>query len=165
MSITLLTGCSSAVTAARDVPTNCEIEGVVSAFNDQVSGSKYVPTEWDPMEGTDLKAVYDAGGIGCSYGIQVAEVGGTVLWAPASESLWAERSKIWQEDGLTAIDLDGVDEQAAFILQEGTSADEMHVWKINLLVDGIWIQVGATFLQTVDEATGIIAAAIEATED
>ena len=143
---------------------NCEIESVIAAFEAQVSGSRYVPTDWEPAAGTDLAAVYDAGGIACSYGIQVAEVGGTVMWAPASDSLWVERSKIWQADGLTAIDLEGVDEQAAFILQDGTSADEMHLWKINLLIDGIWIQIGATFLQTVEEASGIIAAAVEATK-
>ena len=163
-SLLIVTGCVSGDELTRTVPRDCEIAKVVEAFDQQVAGSKFVPTDWEPMEGTDLKAVYDAGGIACSYGIQVAEVGGTVLWAPASDSLWAERSEIWQGDGMTAIDLAGVDEQAAFILQEGTSADEMHVWKINLLVDGIWIQVGATFLQTVDEAAGIIEAAVEATE-
>lgn len=160
----LLTSCSSESETKRAVPTNCEIDDVIKAFDQQVAGSRYVPTDWQPAAGTDLAAVYDAGGIACSYGIQVAEVGGTVLWAPASDSLWAERSKIWQADGLTAIDLEGVEEQAAFILQDGTSADEMHVWKINLLIDGIWIQIGATFLQTVEEASGIIASAVEATK-
>lgn len=161
----LLVSCSnSSPSAEGSVPVTCEIPGVIAAFDEQVPGSKYVPTDWQPSAGTDLAAVYDAGGIACSYGIQVAEVGGTVMWAPASDSLWAERSKIWQADGLTAIDLVGVDEQAAFILQDGTSADEMHLWKINFLIDGIWIQIGATFLQTVEEASEIIASAVEATK-
>jgi len=48
------------------------------------------------------------------------------------------------------------------ILKEGsTGADEMHVWAINLLINDVWIQVGASFLQTVDEAMPIIEAAIE----
>lgn len=136
----------------------------MAAFDAQVAGSSYVPTEWQPGEGTDLATAIDAGGIACSYGIQVAEVGGTILWAPADNELWASRSIEWQEYGQTPIDLDGVDEEAAFILQEGTAADEMHVWTINLLIDGIWIQIGATFLQTVDEASEIIAAAVAATE-
>lgn len=164
LAITLLAGCSATGTSVvRSVPGDCEIESVIAAFDEQVAGSDYVPTDWQPSEGTDLKAAIDAGGIACSYGIQVAEVGGTILWAPASDELWESRSDQWKEYGQTPIDLEGFDEDAAFILQDGTSADEMHVWTINLLVDGIWIQVGATFLQTVEEASGIIEAAIEAT--
>lgn len=164
LAITLLAGCSATGTSVvQSVPGDCEIESVISAFDEQVTGSDYVPTDWQPGEGTDLKAAIDAGGIACSYGIQVAEVGGTILWAPASDELWESRSDQWKEYGQTPIDLEGFDEDAAFILQDGTSADEMHVWTINLLVDGIWIQVGATFLQTVEEASGIIEAAIEAT--
>ncbi len=49
------------------------------------------------------------------------------------------------------------------LLQDGTSADEMHVWRINLLINGVWIQVGASFLQNLDEALPIIEAAITAT--
>lgn len=170
-SLLLLTGCSSAGNSsaeeeatARVVPQSCEIADVVAAFDQQVEGSAYVPTEWQPSEGTDLATALDAGGIACSYGIQVAEVGGTILWAKIDDETWTSRTLEWQEYGQTAIDLAGVDEDAAFILQEGTSADEMHVWTINLLIDGIWIQIGATFLQTVDEASEIISAAISATE-
>jgi len=164
LAITLLAGCSATGTSVvQSVPEDCEIEPVIAAFDEQVAGSDYVPTDWQPGEGTDLKAAIDAGGIACSYGIQVAEVGGTILWAPASDELWESRSDQWKEYGQTPIDLEGFDEDAAFILQDGTSADEMHVWTINLLVDGIWIQVGATFLQTVEEASGIFEAAIEAT--
>ena len=64
--------------------------------------------------------------------------------------------------GETPIDLPGIEEVAAFILQDGTSADEMHVWRINLLIHGVWIQVGASFLQTLDEALPIIEASIAA---
>lgn len=167
----LISGCSSdetasteAPTVTRTVPASCEIDGVISAFDDQVEGSAYVPTEWEPAEGTDLDAALSSGGIACTYGIQIAEVGGTILWAPANDELWAERSADWIEYGQTEINLEGFEEDAAYILQEGTSADEMHVWTINLLIDGIWIQVGATFLQTIEEANPIIEAAIAATE-
>jgi hypothetical protein len=47
-------------------------------------------------------------------------------------------------------------------LQDGTSADEMHVWRINVLIRGVWIQVGASFLQNLDEALPIIKASIAA---
>ena len=165
----LLSGCSSNDTptskesaVSLTVPDSCEIAEVVAAFDEQVEGSAYVPTDWQPAEGTDLEAALSAGGLACSYGIQVAEVGGTILWAPASDELWATRSADWIKFGQSAMDLEGFEEDAAFIKQDGTSADEMHVWTINLLIDGMWIQVSATFLQTVEEANPIIQAAIEA---
>jgi hypothetical protein len=40
----------------------------------------------------------------------------------------------------------------------------MHVWRVNLLINEVWIQVGASFLQNLDEAIPIIKAAITATE-
>lgn len=165
IALLLLSGCSGEeVTTPRQVPASCEINGVIAAFDEQVPGSAYLPTEWEPFEGTDLAATLDNGGIACTYSIQVAEVGGTILWAPADDALWGERSIGWKEAGQSSIDLPGIEEEAAFILQDRTSADEMHVWAINILIDGIWIQVGATFLQTVDEALPIIESAIEATE-
>jgi hypothetical protein len=48
------------------------------------------------------------------------------------------------------------------ILQEGSaSGGEMHVWAINLLINDVWIQVGASFLQNVDEALPLVQAAID----
>ena len=35
------------------------------------------------------------------------------------------------------------------------------MWAINLLIDGFWIQVNATFLQTIEEAIPLVQAAID----
>jgi hypothetical protein len=40
----------------------------------------------------------------------------------------------------------------------------MHVWKVNLLINDVWILVGASFFQDVEEALPIIKAAIIATQ-
>jgi hypothetical protein len=106
----------------------------------------------------------DNNGIACTYGIQVAEVGGTVLWTANAESIWEQRKASWIEFGETPIDLPGIDETAAYVLIEGTESGEMHVWKINLLINDVWIQVGASFFQDVEEALPIIKAAIVATQ-
>ncbi len=165
----LVSGCSSNSTETSapkmmqlTPPTSCEQKLVVQAFADQVEGSRYVPTEWQPSPGTDLFDVYEVGGIACTYGIQVAEVGGTVMWASNIDNLWDTKKAQWLEQGQVEIDLPVLNETDAVILKEGsTSADEMHVWAINLLINDVWIQVGASFLQTVDEALPIIEAAIE----
>lgn len=158
-----LAACSSGEAVAATTPTSCEQPAVVAAFSAQVEGAKFVPTDWQPSEGTDLEAAINAGGIACTYGIQVAEVGGTVLWAPNTDNVWDSRVEGWKQAGQTRIDIPGIDESAAYILQEGTSADEMHVWTINMLVDGVWIQLGATFLQTLDEAIPILESLISVT--
>jgi hypothetical protein len=171
LSALLLSSCSSETTsvdsgaekeAAGKVPANCELTDVINEFAAQVPGSKYVPTDWQPSPDTDLDAALNNQGIACTYGIQVAEVGGTILWASNSDNVWEIRKQSWIDAGQTAIDLPDTDETEAYILQEGTSADEMHVWQINLLIRGVWIQVGASFLQNLDEALPIIKASVEA---
>jgi len=171
LSALLLSGCGSdrnlvssdgAETVRGNVPASCEIAGVISEFNTKVPGSKFVPTDWQPSPDTDLDAALANDGIACTYGIQVAEVGGTILWALNSANVWELRKQSWIDAGETPIDLPGIDETEAYVLQEGTSADEMHVWRINLLIRGVWIQVGASFLQNLDEALPIIKASIEA---
>jgi len=145
------------------VPSSCELAEVNSAFAKIIPPSKYIPTEWAPAEGTDLAAALNSGGIACSYGDADAEVGGTVIWAPSS--VWPEREEIWKSEGMQWVDIPNVDESAAYKLPEGaTSADGMPAWKVNLLINGIWIQVGAAFIQSFDEATPIIQAAISATK-
>jgi hypothetical protein len=146
-------------------PTNCELQGVIDAFAAQVPGSKYVPTQWQPSKGTDLYDAIQSGGIACTYGIQVAEVGGTVLWGNLTQDQWNLKKAGWLFAGQLSIDLPGIDEASATILKEGsTGADERHIWGVNLYVNGIWIQVNASFLQTVDEALPIIQAAISAAQ-
>ena len=167
----LLAGCSSETpdsstdamsNPSGKVPASCEIATVVSEFEKQVPGSEYVPTDWQPSPDTDLAAALENQGIACTYGIQVAEIGGTILWASNANNVWNERKLGWIDQGETYIDLPGIDESATYILQEGTSADEMHVWRINILIHGMWIQVGASFLRNVEDALPIIKAAIQA---
>ena len=171
ISLLLLASCSSNRTLVStdgpdtvrgNVPASCDIAEVISVFNGQVPGSKFVPTDWQPSPGTDLDAALTNQGIACTYGIQVAEVGGTILWASNSSNVWEERKQSWIDAGETPIDLPGIEETAAFILEDGTSADEIHVWRINLLIRGVWIQVGASFLQNLEEALPIIKASIAA---
>ena len=171
LSAILMTGCSSSgsqvtsdgvETVAGKVPASCEIAPVIDEFNTQVPGSKYVPTDWQPSPDTDLAAALNNQGIACTYGVQVAEVGGTILWASNSKNVWEDRKQSWIDAGETPIDLPGIEETSAFILEDGTSADEMHLWRINLLIRGVWIQISASFLQNLDEALPIIKASIAA---
>lgn len=169
----LLTACGNSATEVTiddagietvgKIPTTCELDGVNSAFAKIIPPSKYIPTEWTPAEGTDLAAALNTGGIACSYGDADAEVGGTVIWGPSSA--WAEREEVWKTEGMELVDIPNIDEIAAYKLPDGsTSADGMPAWRVNLLINGIWIQLGAAFIQSFDEATPIIQAAIDATK-
>ena len=149
----------------RVVPTTCELPDVNAAFARVIPPSKYIPTEWKPAAGTDLFAAINAGGIACTYGDQDAEVGGTVIWALDKNGLWDTRVKQWVADGMVRVDIPNIDEMDAYRLPDGsTSADGMPAWKVNLKIHGVWIQLGAAFIQSWDEATPIIRAAINATK-
>ncbi|MFM2114689.1 MAG: hypothetical protein RI908_430, partial [Actinomycetota bacterium] len=43
-----------------------------------------------------------------------------------------------------------------------TIGEDNHVWTINMLVDGVWIQLNATFLQDLAEAQPLVDATIAA---
>jgi hypothetical protein len=148
------------------VPSKCEQQDVIDTFNNSVAGSKYVPTEWQPSPGTDLAAAIDAGGIACTYGIQVAEIGGTVIWAPNKDGLWDQRSALWSASDYEKFDIAGFNEDDAYVLRDDvTGADGAQVWQINLLINGVWIQIGASFIQTMEEAAPFIKASIKALEN
>jgi hypothetical protein len=150
--------------AARAVPKTCEIADVISAFKLVIPPSQYIPTEWKPAQGTDLYEAINAGGIACTYGDQNAEIGGTILWAMNNNELWKTRTVEWQKEGMVRVEIPNIDEMDAYRLPDGaTSADGMPAWKVNLLIHGVWIQLGAAFVQSWDEATPIIQAAINAT--
>jgi len=169
LALLLLAGCAHPTIKAEPItaikysaPTSCSQPKVIAAFDAQVAGSKYVPTDWQPSVGTDLYDVINAKGIACTYGIQTAEIGGTVMWVNNSNGLWESKKIQWLKDGQVEIDLPGFDETDATILKEGaTGADEMHIWGVNLLYKGVWIQVNASFLQNVEEALPIIQSAID----
>ena len=151
-------------TAGRIVPTTCELPDVNSAFALVIPPSQYIPTEWKPAAGTDLYEAINAGGRACSYGDQNAEVGGTVIWALDKNNLWKSRVAQWEKDGMVRVEIPNIDEMDAYRLPDGaTSADGMPAWRVNLLIHGVWIQLGAAFIQSWDEATPIIRAAINAT--
>lgn len=165
ISLLLLSGCSSATEEMApqkfSVPKDCVDTKILAAFPDKVPNAKYVPTKWEPSEGTDLYAVYEAGGIACTYGIQEAEVGATVMWAPNDNNAFGSRESIWIADGQKAIDLPGLAEEKAYYLSQGNeSGEEYIVWGVNLLINGTWIQVNATFFQSIEEAMPLIEAAV-----
>lgn len=160
-----LTACSDtqeALPESPSVPLFCDQTKVLGAFPEKVPNPKYIKTDWEPAEGTDLYAAYNAGGIACSYGIQEAEIGATILWAPDYGLTFSSLEEGWKSSGMVAIDLPDFNEEKAYVLTEGKEgAGEFHVWKINALVDGFWIQVAATFFSSIDEAMPLVKAAAE----
>lgn len=130
------------------------------AMNDYIEGSVFIDTPWEPAPDTDLAAAIDAGGVACSYGIQEAEVGATVLWSTA-EAFVSRRTQ-WQADGQVQVEVSGADE--AWVLQE-TNGSETHLWVLNLLVGDTWIHIGATFLPDLESAGPLVNAAIAEVRD
>ena len=162
----LLASCSSQEEVAApelpSVPSSCADTKVLASILPRIADAKYIETEWEPAEGTDLYAAYNAGGIACTYGLQEAEVGATILWAPDNKSLFSELTPNWVGFGQKEIDLPGIEEEAAYYLSEGIEGQgEYHIWSVNLLINGSWIQVGATFFNSLENAIPVIKAAID----
>ena len=162
----LLASCSSQEEVAApelpSVPSSCADTKVLASILPRIADAKYIETEWEPAEGTDLYAAYNAGGIACTYGLQEAEVGATILWAPDNKTLFSELTPNWIGFGQKEIDLPGIDEEAAYYLSEGIEGQgEYHIWSVNLLINGAWIQVGATFFNSLEDAIPVIKAAID----
>ena len=162
----LLASCSSQEEVAApelpSVPSSCADTKVLESILPRIADAKYIETEWEPAEGTDLYAAYNAGGIACAYGLQEAEVGATILWAPDNKTLFSELTPNWIGFGQKEIDLPGIDEEAAYYLSEGIEGQgEYHIWSVNLLINGAWIQVGATFFNSLEDAIPVIKAAID----
>ena len=167
VALLLLSACSSdtdseGAPSLPSVPNNCAKTKILDSFPDRIPNPKFINTEWEPAEGTDLFAAYNAGGIACSYGIQEAEIGATILWAPDNQLLFSELTPRWVSSGQKSADLPGLDEEKAYVLTEGVEGQgEYHVWAINLLIQGSWIQVAGTFFGSIDEAMPIVKAAVE----
>ena len=164
--VLLLSSCSSQeeVVAPElpSVPSNCAETKVLESILPRIADAKYIETEWEPAEGTDLYAAYNAGGIACTYGLQEAEIGTTILWAPDNKTLFSELTPNWIGSGQKKIDLPGIEEEAAYYLSEGIEGQgEYHIWSVNLLINGSWIQVGATFFNSLEDAIPVIKAAID----
>ncbi|MFM8385116.1 MAG: hypothetical protein ACKN96_09125, partial [Actinomycetota bacterium] len=118
----ILTACSDvedAVPETPSVPLFCDETKILDSFPEKVANAKYIPTEWEPSEGTDLYAAYNAGGIACTYGIGEAEVGATIIWAPDYGITFADREKFWKEAGQQEVDLPNFDEERAYFLSQG----------------------------------------------
>jgi hypothetical protein len=157
----ILSSCATAPAPTEQglAPVSCELPAVIEAFNQRLDGAAFIPTEWQPAEGTDLYEVYEAGGIACTYGIESAEIGGTVMWAPASDDFWLEKSTQWKAAGYVEVDIPDVDEHEALVL-ESLAADGQAVWFINFHIGGVWIQFGASkFIASLDDALEIVQAA------
>ena len=156
-------GVPHVATPEGSVPASCEVAEVISAFNQKIEGAVYIPTDWEPADGTDLSKVYEAGGIACTYGIESAEIGGTVMWAEVGDELWAEMSSEWKKAGYVAADIPDLEEHEAFVL-ETFAADDQPVLFVNFHINGVWVQFGASkFVSSLEDSLDILVAAAIAT--
>lgn len=154
--VAALAGCASQSVSA---PITCPQGDFLAAVQQYVPDARFIDTPWEPAPGTDLEAVIDSGGVACTYGIQEAEIGTTVMWAQGAE-LFTSRENQWEQDGYSQVTIDGTDIAWALVEEAGV---ESHLWILNLLVDDVWIQMNATFFRDIASADDLIDAAIHVT--
>ena len=162
---TFLVGCGADATPVKKpevnvgIPDDCTSAKILAALPSSIPDPKFIDTKWQPAQGTDLFNALNSGGIACSYGNQQAEIGTTIIWAPSDKANFDQMATKWSS--LSQIDIPGVNETSAYWSgNEATSADDRHMWLINLLYKNIWIQVNASFVYKMEDALPIINAAI-----
>lgn len=143
------------------VPSSCSDTEILAAFPKSIKNPKWIDTQWQPASGTDLAAVYQKGGIACSYGLASAAIGNTVSWAPKATDLYSKRIPTWVAAGYEKVEIPGVETQKAYLLSDAArNKMEIPSWSINILTKDTWISIGSTYLKDLGEATPLINAAI-----
>ena len=147
---------------AGEVPLNCTDTKILEALKPIVPNSQFIDTHWAAAAGSDLGEVLDNAGIACSYGDQSVEIGVTVMWVKGAD-LFESRITAWHKDGQKEIKIDGAS-QAFFITQAQDATHEFHRWELNLLHNGIWINIKSTMGSTKSDNSSIVSAAIESVD-
>ncbi len=124
--------------------------------------SVWVDTKWKPAHGTDLEQIINNGGIACSYGVQRAAIGLTTYWALDDGTLFNSRVPLWTKAGFVKVDVPGISEsQAYFLLKRQSSTQEFHLWQLDMLVNGAWIQLGVSFGDSLAANQSLIDATVQ----
>jgi hypothetical protein len=163
--VALTAGCGSTSSQNSAIsylpPQNCNETNVLAALPPDLTNAMYIPTEWQPADGTDLKAILDGDGISCTYGVQQAEIGATVSWVANKDGLFNSRVASWKSQGFEEVSLPGVKADRMYVISnKAMDAREIHSWNANLLVHGNWIQLSASYIYKNSEATELVNAAI-----
>ena len=154
---------SSAPPEARySVPSSCQDSDMLAALSVYVPESKFIYTAWTPVPGTELEAVLSNGGIACTFGIQRAEIGISAMWVKDPSQSFSGRTLGWIKEGYVQVNIPSLNENSAFFLHKAqTATQEFHIWKVNLLFNGFWVQLSSSFGDTIKDNLPLLRAAIE----
>ena len=142
-------------------PTNCASTPLLGAVVNLVPGATWIDTSWTPAAGTDLEAIYSAGGIACSYGIQRSEVGGTFAWARNADDLYNSRVDGWKAAGQIERVVKGISAERIFVISDAAKSKmEIPSFSANLLINGFWIQIGGAFINSDAQLAALVKAAV-----
>jgi hypothetical protein len=165
----LLTGCGgksnpvpseSPKAISYAAPIDCKTTSILSALPKDIPNPAFIDTSWQPAAGTELADVLNNGGIACSYGNQSAEIGVTIYWVN-NKGFYEKRIPDWLQKGYQKVDLANLDEESAYLLfKPVSSTQEFHIWSLNFLYGGVWIQVNGTFINDLTQAEPIISATV-----
>ena len=142
-------------------PDDCSMTPLLDAVGKLIPGAKWIDTSWTPAAGTDLEAIYGAGGIACSYGIQHSEVGGTFAWARNADDLYNSRVDGWKAAGQVERKVNGIAADRVFVITDASRLKmEIPSFSANVLINGFWIQVGGAFIQSDAQFATLINSAV-----
>ena len=156
------TSSSSKATAVYATPKSCTDTTILATISPLIQDAKFIDTKWQPVAGTELADFLENHGIACSYGDARAAIGTTIKWVANATDLFTNRVSEWQSLNYQKVDLANVDESAAYFLYQPVGPkQEFQIWALNILINGTWIQINATYLTDLTGATSLISAALD----
>jgi hypothetical protein len=148
--IPLLTSCGSTApkkvtpAASVEMPTSCESAPVFEEIKNEIPGSQFINTHWEPTPNTELFDVLNNGGLACTYGLQSAEIGVTVRWVK-DLGFYNKWSKEWLKSGYQLVDLAEYGMKQGYLSAKPQSAtQEFNLWNLNFLQNGVWVSLSKT---------------------
>ena len=145
------------------IPDSCALPAMIRTIRGLgFTGAVDVTPPWEPADHTDLKIALDNGGRACAWGPPGTDVGVVVYWVPLSGTMWNDARKIWQEGGANAIDIPGLDEDAAYYVYMPAGGDaEWARWEMDARFGDLWVQVGTSSWDTPDAGNVVFEKALK----
>lgn len=121
-------------------PKSCESTLLNKNIKEIDPAYSYIPTKWEPAEGTDLSLAYSSSGIGCTFGDLKSETGITILWGASSEADFKERVTYWLANSYNEVNIAGY--SLSLKLKDGEfSPDGKARRSIITFKEGNWVEL------------------------
>ena len=122
-----------------NIPSHCDKTYIYQKLKEKTPSAIYKKQSLDPVPGSDLETLYNAGGISCSYIIGTQEI--IVSLAPFYEELFAPLLLNWIESGMSESILPGLEAKNYILTANKRETKELITHKIISHTQDLWLSI------------------------